>query len=116
MRTPWMIRTGEMLGNFVLPGVGTALFAGQGRKGWWKPALLSAFGMGISLAGAALVISITGLFPTQDHLETVLIDQPSNLWLLALGALMTFGGGLFVLAGYFWSIGSVVIRWTREES
>lgn len=107
-------RIGEMLGNFVLPGVGTGLFAGSGRSGWWKPALLSALGLAISLAGAGLVVSLTGLLPSREHLERVFLGQPQNLWWLALGAGLTFSGGVLVLAGYFWSIGATVVRWRKE--
>lgn len=102
------------MGNFVLPGLGTALFAGQSRTGWWKPALLSVVGMGVSLGGAVLVISLTGPVPTEERLEVVFVEQPINLIWLAVGALLVLGGGVFVLAGYLWSVGTTIKRWNQE--
>ncbi|MFQ3671635.1 MAG: hypothetical protein SNJ84_09275 [Verrucomicrobiia bacterium] len=103
-----------MVGNLILPGVGTGLLAGGGRRGWWKPALVSLAGLGMSLVGAGVVVSLTGLVPTEEHLQEVFIEQPANLAWLALGAVLTLGGGLLVLAGYGWSLGKTVIRWKDE--
>jgi len=112
----WLARLAEISANFALPGLGGLIFDRSHWKNAFWQMVLSASGMILAIAGAAVFLSVfvdlSGLRLDEEYISNV-IQKPEEVYKILLGVAGVILGGVLVLGGFLWSLDNAMKRWRK---